>query len=325
MQTSPSSFCSLPPVSAVGSSCRLPLASSDAPLDGKASHGSKGKGGFLTFPNATFQTDPESLGSYDAAAAKWLPVPSAWIAPDGSAYAYTDGARAYVVNAATGTSKAFPLPHPAMVVAYDTGGVYLEEVIPNSDANPHGLGLLDPDTGAYSQLFPAGSYNRQQWYSIEHGGFAYVVENNTNWGASPTDGPKPIGNELFRVDLNRSSLMYGGLVSVMAIPSTAILVVGFDGGDQPVLSARTTATASYRIYTAASIKIGGTPSAPGGAPQYEGPSNADWNPAGPVRGDAHGIWFTSKSGSIWLYVPGKGMQRVAQAPMQSPIVAGPCV
>ena len=319
----PSLVATPPALSAVNFSCRLPIASADAPLDGKQADGQTGKGGFITFPNMTFQTDPTSLGSYDPAARKWLPVPFSWISPDGSAYAYTDGA-AYVVNTGNETRKSFGLPYPAMVVAYDTSGVYLEHVIPFSDANPHGIGLLDPSSGAYTQIFAPGTSDEQLWFSIEHGGLGYVLELNQSWGNPPTDGAKPIGNELFQVNLDPSAPMFvfGGAVSVMSIADAAIMLVGFDGGDQPVLSARS--TSYYRIYTAASIQTGGTPSMPSGPPEYEGPPTADWNPTGPARGDMHGIWFTSKSGSLWLYVPGKGMERVAQLPMLSPIIAGPC-
>jgi hypothetical protein len=320
----PSPFAAPPALSAVNFSCRLPIASSDAPFDGKQADGRKGTGGFITFPNATFQTDLASLGSYDPAARKWLPVPFSWISPDGSAYAYTDGATGYVTDAGSGTRKSFGLPYPAMVVAYDTSGVYVEHVIPFSDANPRGIGLLDPSSGAYAQLFPPGTADEQQWFSVERGGIGYVLQLNQFWGNPPVDGARPIGNELYRVDLNQSAppFVFGGLVSVMSIADAAIMLVGFDGGDQPVLSARS--TSYYRIYTAASIQIGGTPSMPSGPPEYEGPPTADWNPTGPALGDTHGIWFTSKSGSIWLYVPGKGMKRVAQLPMQSPIIAGPC-
>jgi hypothetical protein len=314
---SPTSPAPQPPdLTAVGFSCRLPVASSDAPLDGKG--GAQGKGGFVTFPGATFQSDPQSLGTFDAPVGKWLPVRYSWIVPDGTAYVYADGATAYVVDAAKGTVKSHSLPYPVLVLGYDTAGVYLQRVIPFSDAQPRGLDLLDPRTGAYRHLLP----NQELWYSIERGGFAYAVEHGLDWGNPPTGDPQPSGNYLVRTDLNGS--VYLGLMSVMAIKEASIQVIGFDRGDQPVLSARS--SDYYRIYTTASIKPGGMPySDPGGAPQYDGPPNVEWNPKGPARGDAHGIWFASKSGSIWLYTAGKGMQRVAQLPIRSPMIAGPCL
>jgi hypothetical protein len=286
-------------------------------------HGVVGRGGFITFPAGTFQTDPQSRGTYDAAVGKWLPVPYSWIAPDGSAYAYTDGATAHLVNAKTNLSRSVPLPHQAMVIGYDTSGVYLVQVTPNTDANRLGLDLLDPITGAasYTQLHPG----HQLSYTIVHDGFAYVVEGSENSGQFPTDGPKPIGNGILRSALSRSAdaAYYLALTSVMSINDAAMQILGFDGGEQPVLAARR--TDYYRIYTAASIRNGGTPSGPAGPPQYDGPPKAEWNPAGPARGDKHGIWFASKSGSIWFYAAGKPMQRVAQLPMRSPTIAGPCL
>ena len=301
-----------------GSSCRLPVASSDAPVDGNPADGVTGHGGFVSWPAGVFTVDTSSMGSYDAVAGKWLPVPPPWVAPNGLSYAYSRGATVHVVSVSNGADKQFTIPYSVQVVAYDTAGVYLEQSIPNSDAPPHGLGVLDPVTGAYSQVFPGGSSAGDSWYPVEHAGLAYTVWLNTSYGQPPQDGPKPVGNELFRIQLPAN----GGLTSVMSIPDAALQVVGFDGGDQPVLSARS--FNYYRIYTAASIKTGGTPSSPAGPPAYEGLPTAETNPVGPAQGDAHGIWFGSAAGSIWLYSAGNGMRKVADLSLRSPVIAGTC-
>lgn len=300
-----------PPVPA-GASCKLPVASPDAPVDGNPADGSTGHGGFLSWPAGVFTADASSMGSYDAVAGKWLPVPSAWVAPNGATYAYARGATVHVVSVTDGADKQFTIPSSVQVVAYDSAGIYLEQAIPNSDAPPSGLGLLNPVTGAYSQLVPDG------WYPVEHAGLAYNLQLNTFYGQPPQDGPKPVGNELFRIEPPKQL----GLISVMAIPDAALQVVGFDGGDQPVLSARS--GSYYRIYTAASIRTGGTPSAPAGPPAYEGLPTADTNPTGPAQGDAHGVWFGSASGAIWLYSPSNGMRKVADLSWRSPVIAGTC-
>ena len=306
-----------PALTSVNFSCQLPVASSDAPVDGNSSDGVRGHGGFLSLPSGVFTVDPKSLGSYDAVAGKWLPVPPTWVAPDGSTYAYTRGATLHVVSVSGGSDQQFTIPYSAQVVAFDSAGVYLEQVTPNSDAAPHGLGLLDPATGDYSQVIPGG-WLGDEWFYAEHARFAYYVDLNTSWGQPPQTGPKPVGNELFRVDLSSHS----GGISVIAIPDAALRVVGFDGGDQPVVSA--SSADHYRLYTAASIRPGGTPSSPGGLPEYEGPPDANWNPTGPAQGDAHGVWFGSAAGSIWLYSPSSRIHRIAALPLHSPMIAGTC-
>jgi hypothetical protein len=296
----------------------VPVASSDAPVDGNPADGVTGHGGFLSWPAGVFTVDAKSMGSYDAVAGKWLPVPPAWVAPNGSSYAYTRGTTVHVVSVSDGADKQFAIPYTAVVVAYETAGIYLEKVIPSSDAPPHGLGLLDPATGAYSEAIAAASSAGDNTYPAVHAGLAYTAWLNTSYGQPPQDGPKPVGNELFQVQLPAN----GGMISVMAIPDAAILVLGFDGGDQPVLSAHS--WSYYRIYTAASIKTGGTPSSPAGPAAYEGLPNADGNPTGPVQGDAHGIWFGSAAGTIWLYSASNGMHKVADLPLKSPVIAGTC-
>jgi hypothetical protein len=293
------------------------VASSDAPVDGNPADGVTGHGGFVSWPAGVFTVDTSSMGSYDAVVGKWLPVPPAWVAPNGSSYAYTRGATVHVISVSDGSDKQFAVPHTAQVVVYDAAGVYLEQVIPNSDAPPHGLGLLNPVTGAYSEIVPGG-WTGDLWYPVEHAGLAYTLQLNTSFGQPPQDGPKPVGNELNRIAVSSN----GGLISVMAIPDAALQVVGFDGGDQPVLSARS--WSYYRIYTAASIKTGGTPSAPAGPPAYEGLPTADANPVGPAQGDAHGVWFGSAAGSIWLYSASNGMRKVADLSWRSPVIAGTC-
>jgi hypothetical protein len=288
------------------------VASADAPVDGNHADGITGHGGFLSWPGGVFTVDAKSMGSYDAVAGRWLPVPPAWVAPNGASYVYARGTTVHVVSVSDGADKQFAVPDSVQVVAYDTAGIYLEQAIANSDAPPHGLGLLNPVTGAFSQVYPGDN-----WFPVEHAGLAYTLQLNTSYGQPPQDGPKPVGNELFRVGPSN-----GGLTSVMAIPDAALQVVGFDGGDQPVLSARS--SSYYRIYTAASIRTGGTPSTPAGAPAYEGVPAADTNPLGPAEGDAHGVWFGSAAGSIWLYAASSGMTKVADLSLPSPVIAGTC-
>src|SRR5229473_379467 len=103
---------------ALALSCRLPVYA-----------GGPGSGGFVIFPGSTFVADPRSAvtvpspspGSatptpqqygpgyagwygttYDAKYSKWLPVPWAWVSPDGSRYAYPLNGDIYVQSVSGG-------------------------------------------------------------------------------------------------------------------------------------------------------------------------------------------------------------------------------
>jgi hypothetical protein len=140
------------------------VASGDAPADGNPSHGTKGRGGFLDLSSGTFTTDPNSLASYDLAVGKWLPVPRAWISPDGLRYAYPEyrvgpgpaTGLIHVVDARTGADRALAVPAPSMPISFEGAGVYIVRVIPNSGAGPQGLAVLDTGSGSVHQLQAGG-------------------------------------------------------------------------------------------------------------------------------------------------------------------------
>src|SRR5215475_3877115 len=98
------------PAPAAPPSCRLPIASGDAPVDGRTADGTAGHGGFVRVPGGAFTADPASLGTYDRAVSRWLPVFRAWVSPDGTKYAWSEYRTAtgpvtgivHVVDAASG-------------------------------------------------------------------------------------------------------------------------------------------------------------------------------------------------------------------------------
>jgi hypothetical protein len=105
--------------------CKLPVASGDAPTDGRTGDGTPGHGGFVQFPDGSFMGDPASLGSYDRFVSRWLPASRATVAPDGTRYAWTDGAVLHVVDAANGADHPFTMPAPSAVVSFENEGVYV--------------------------------------------------------------------------------------------------------------------------------------------------------------------------------------------------------
>src|SRR5262245_6664422 len=153
--------------------CRLPVASGDAPVDGSPAHGSAGHGGFVQFPAGTFAADPASLGSYDRALGRWVPVFRAWVSPDGARYAFPEYRTApgpvtgiiHVVDVATGADHPFNVPAPSMPVGFESEGVYVVRVLPNSDAPTQGLAVFDPAGGGLRQVTASGT-----WYAVGGGG-----------------------------------------------------------------------------------------------------------------------------------------------------------
>ena len=100
-------------------SCKLPVASADAPMDGDAAHGATGHGGFIQFPSGAFTPDPASLGTYDRALSKWLPVRRDWVSTDGKLYAFSfnpAGAagpvtgKIHIVDASSGSERSIVVP-----------------------------------------------------------------------------------------------------------------------------------------------------------------------------------------------------------------------
>ena len=164
-----------PSASATPAGCKLPVASGDAPTDGNPAHGQAGSGGFLTLPGAAFSKDAQSLAAYDSAAAKWLPVPRAWISPDGTHFAWPENRAAagpvtgiiHVVEVASGADKPVIVPAPSMPVSYEAGGIFITRIVPNSDAPPQGLSKIDPGNGSFKQVVADGN-----WTALG-GGFAF--------------------------------------------------------------------------------------------------------------------------------------------------------
>src|SRR6202158_2856095 len=143
--------------------CRLPIYA-----------GGPGSGGFLVFPDRTFIADPRSgvtapspapgapqpaqgpygaqgfFGlTYDRALARWVPVPRAWVAPDGKRYAYPGVEGIYVVDVATNTQTELGAGNRWQVLDVEAEGIY---AVQQSAA---GLWLL-PFSGSASQVTSAG-------------------------------------------------------------------------------------------------------------------------------------------------------------------------
>lgn len=204
--------------------CRLPVASGDAPVDGRSGDGTTGKGGFIQFPGATFAPDPASLGDYDLGFTRWVPTFRAWVEPDGAHYAWGEGNMIHVVDVASGGDHPVAVPAPSVVVSYETEGVY---VAATAGQATQGLGLIDAG-GAYHQITPAGI-----WSAIG-GGFAYGQDQG----------------HVRKLDLKSAAVSdagaYQGATQVLGATATAPLVA-------------VTATNTYTVYSGTTSLFSGPP------------------------------------------------------------------
>lgn len=280
-------------------SCRLPLASGDAPVDGRPADGAGGHGGFLELPSGAFTADPASLGSYDRAVSRWLPVFRAWVAPDGTRYAWADPQEraVHMVDAASGADRPVALPDPAVVVSYENEGVYLARAVPNSGAPATGLYLL-------ASSGPGEVAAEGRWVAVG-GGFAFGLDVDPAV-APPAGGGPGAANRVRRLDLRSHAV-----TTVASYPGAGVQVLGVYGS-QPLIAV--TAGAIYTVF------LGGGASA---TTVFTGPT-ADADPAGPTVVDGATVWFSSRAAAVWRW-PGTGRAtRVADVPVRGPQVAGGC-
>jgi hypothetical protein len=277
------------------------VASGDAPVDGQPAHGTAGRGGFVRFPGAVFSADPGSLGSYNWAASRWLPVLRAWASPDGARYAWPEyrvgpgpvTGIIHVVDVASGADRTVGLPASATPIDFASEGVYTVHVIPNSDGASAGLTLVDP-AGSFRQIVPDGL-----WQHIG-GGFAFGADVDKSSQALPV-GTRP-ANRVRRLDLAT-----GAATTYDSEPGREVQILGVQGAD-PVLAI--TDGASYTVKVA-------------GAVLYSGPVGAA-NPSAPVVADAGTIWLGSQAGAIWRSDGGAAAREVGMTGLVGVQVAGTC-
>jgi hypothetical protein len=294
-----------PAPTAAALSCKLPIASGDAPIDGNPSHGSKGKGGFVAFPQAAISNDGNSLGTYVLGAGKWVPVARSAVSPDGKRYAWAEnkgfGAAAtsvvHLVDVASGADQPVNLPNAYGIVDFSREGIYLTHVIPASDAPSSGLALLDPAGGGLKQV----STVAHSWQRIASG---------AAWGTDLDKGdpnpPQGLGpaNRVLRLDLTS-----GAVSNVFTSFGNRVEILGFDSSSNPVLS-----VANATNYTVRA-----------GANSVYSAAFGELNPVGPAVADANGLWLGSPAGSIWLLPPGGAqLRRAAETGLHPALVAGTC-
>ncbi len=283
--------------------CRLPVAGGDAPTDGVATHGAKGHGGFLQLPGGTFAGDPSSLGAYVLGAGRWVPVQRAWVSPDGKSYAYPEYRTApgpvtgiiHVVDIASGADRPLGVPAPSMPVSWEAAGIYIARVVPNSDAPPQGLSLLDPASGSLRQITSSGIW------TLVAGGAAFGSDLDSTIAPPPGGGGPGAANRvsMLKLDNGQASL-------VSTYPGTNVAVLGAQGSN--LLLGLTTAD-RYSVKLGSSVL-------------YDG-AVTDSRPSWPVVVDGNTIWL-SGNGAVWRSVSGGAAERLSVPGLQLSAVAGAC-
>jgi hypothetical protein len=264
--------------------CRLPISS-----------GQPGSGGFITFPQAAFTADPNSVVKadsytgldYDRAAGKWLPVSRSAVAPDGSRYAYWDYRSRTMQAVVIATGAEMPLgPQPSGAASAarlnsDSGW----SVIEAADAGVYAA----PNNGYQSSpglwLFPwSGAGERQ----VTGSGFWQEVGGGAAWGTVSESVPVGAANTIRRLDLAT-----GNTTDWFSVPGLQSRVVGFDVSGHPVIRASSKDVAEVWLV---SDRNQGTKLL-SLAPQATSGANGPSQPAvQSVVGDDKGIWLATSDG-----------------------------
>ena len=287
---------------AVNFACRLPflLSASAQPTPG-----------FVSLPAGTFQPDStagRTVGYYDAALSKWLPVDRRAVSPDGQLYATTtEGivdkfgsvqapATLNIVTAATGAVRTIALTN--LRPQAGTTALFLEVIDVEPDAvyglerGQAGLGELyrvDLTSGALSDV-----YGAQRPEAVGFGAF---------WFGAPD--PNAPGAGAAPADLRRWDLQAHSTSVWFSRASAEVYLIGFDhkGAAVVLVIDHGNASGSTEIWTV---------SQPGSETRiYAAPTNA----ATPsllvgMVADNHGLWFGAASG-VFFYSASTGFRKVS--------------
>ena len=283
-------------------SCRLPIYA-----------GGPGSGGFIAFPGATFVADPRSAvtapspspgtatppppgygqgypgwygTTFDVKYAKWLPVPYAWVSPDGAHYAYPLNGEIYVQSVAGGAELELAEGQRLTPIDVENDGVYAIAT-PNA-----GLWFL-PFSGAARQITGAGF-----WQGVSHG---------AAYGTATSAVPQGAVNTILKLDLAS-----GASTEFFSERGGQSNLVGFDLQGHPVIQV------NYQGGVGLFIATGPNTSKAIAGIVYQSYYQPPPFPQGAPIADNHGLWFSVGSGIVlfangqWYSMSGIGGQLAGQ-------------
>ena len=223
--------------------------------------------------------------AYDARYAKWLPVPWAWVSPDGSRYACPLNGDIYVVSVSNGTQIELGEGQRFSVLSVENDGVYVT-------AGPQGGLWFLPFSGAAKQITASGF-----WQAVAQG---------AAYGTATSQVPQGASNTILKLDLKT-----GSVTPFFSRTSTQAQVTGFDLQGHPVIQT------NYPNGTALFIATG-----PDTATAIAGTSYGGYYPppfpSGQPIADNHGLWFSVGNGIVlfangaWYGMSGIGGQLAGQ-------------
>lgn len=267
-----------------------------------------GSGGFVTLPEGAFAVDPHSnvkvanipangyaanYGfSYDYAKSRWLPVPRAFVSPNGSRYVYPSPESVgglYVVDVGTSAVHDIAPGEQWQIIEWQAAGIWamqLDQPPPGGNGGFHGLYLINPDTG-----LAHGYTARGRWQAIGQNGA---------WGTDVETPPDyDNAHSIIRFDLTN-----GHVISYLTQAGAVVSVIGFD--DQNRLMVNASNDVVQQIWALNS---------PNHADQvYSGPGTQSRDALNLSDGvaDANGTWFGTNQG-LMLYTTAGGFKKMASA------------
>jgi hypothetical protein len=238
--------------------------------------------------------------SYDPAQARWLPVASTLVAPDGSKYAYTEflprsgpasveATRIHVVEVGSATDRVVYDQGDYQTIHFGREGVYLL-------AGSGELWRLDPDTRA---LAPVTSVGRG-WYVTADAAWALDAANFVY-------GRRQVTDRVLRLDLKN-----GSTGEWFAVPGASLRILGFDGEGFPVVVSRQNGIEDVFLVAVANS---GTklPTGSLGVTVVSG-----------AVGDDHRLWLGT-DGGVYVYSSDAVLRKASSGVFGPALrVAGPC-
>lgn len=234
--------------------------------------------------------------TYDWTMKLWLPVPPAWVAPDGSSYAYIDSqGRVHDVAIAAGTDSVVASGAIWGLYGLTSDSIYAGQRDPSKQPSLQGLWQISPAGGAPHELTAQGT-----WLAIGAGAAWSVVQ-------EPQGGQVSAPENSYGTVLDRLDLGTGQVTTWFTSPGPDFRVVTVSASGQVALISVTTTEHLWVV------------TAPGAANIFSNIGITD------AMADSHGIWYVVPYAVSVYLVTGANSRQMSQYGFNSAMkFAGPC-
>jgi hypothetical protein len=240
---------------------------------------------------------------------RWLPVPVAWVSPDGKTFASSAAAvgssreqSLILTNSRSGErQEVWRGASRPTVLGWDTGGLYFMLQPPSStgsSASDGGLWVADPSRPGQAHRVPQST----SLASTSPARAVFSTDTKVGGGGAWATA-EAVGGNGARVE--RMDLRTGTVSAWYTAPAgNSVFILGFDARGHPVLAL----TGSDRSATRALMLLTGVNQTVSIADNVTGASRF-----ATAFGDSEGVWLGA-SGSLWLYRSGS-LFKVADIPV----------